>query len=395
MQQEVRGPGSGGSRLRLVEAPDLPTALADALAGGRPVAPLPPAPLEQQQAREMLAADQPLEEGVAVVVSTSGSTGRPKGVLLSAAAVVASARATEERLGGPGDWALALPPHYVAGLMVLARAQLGGTRAHPAAGDLADLPAVVARMEGRRYLSVVPTQLARALPQPAVAGALAGFDAVLVGGGPLPPALAAAAGAAGVRVVTTYGMSETCGGCVYDGVPLAGVDVALAEDGRVSLGGPVLFAGYRGRPELTAEAVVDGRLRTADRARWLDGRLVVLGRVDDVVVSGGLNVDLAEVERRLRGWPGLAGSDVVVVGVPDPDWGTAVVAVVERADWSDADTAAVRAHLRDDLPAYATPRRVLGRGRLPRTSSGKIDRLRLVAGLSGSGHAGAPTTGDA
>ena len=218
---------------------------------------------------------------------------------------------------------------------------------------------------------------------------------MLVGGGPLPSALAADAAAAGVRVVTTYGMSETCGGCVYDGVPLAGVDVALADDGRVDLGGAVLFSGYRGRPDLTADALAGGRLRTADRARWEDGRLVVLGRVDDVVVSGGVNVDLAEVERRLRAWPGLAGADVDVVGVPDPAWGTAVVAVVERSDWSVEDTAAVRAHLRAGLPDYATPRRVLGRDRLPRTSSGKIDRLGLVAGLSSPGAVGSSTTGDA
>jgi O-succinylbenzoic acid--CoA ligase len=396
VQHEGRRHGDGGSaRLRPVEASGLPTALAEALAGGRPVAPLPAAPLERQQALAMLAPEEPLEEGVAVVVATSGSTGRPKGVLLSARAVAASAQATAERLGGPGDWALALPPHYVAGLMVLARAQLGGTRAHPAAADLTDLPAVAARMAGRRYLSVVPTQLARALPQPALAEALAAFDAVLVGGGPLAPALTAAAQQAGVRVVPTYGMSETCGGCVYDGVPLPGVDVALGDDGRVSLGGDVLFSGYRRRPDLSAAALVDGRLRTADRARWSDGRLEVLGRVDDVVVSGGMNVDLAEVERRLRSWPGLAGSDVAVVGVPDPDWGTAVVAVVERAGWSDADTAGVRAHLRDALPAYAAPRRVLGRDPLPRTSSGKIDRLGLVAALSTPGEPGTPTTGDA
>ncbi len=119
----------------------------------------------------------------------------------------------------------------------------------------------------------------------------------------------------------------------------------------------------------------------------------MLGRVDDVVVSGGLNVDLAEVERRLRGWPGLAGSEVAVVGVPDPEWGTAVVAVVEREGWSEADASAVRAHLRAGLPGYATPRRVLGRRRLPRTSSGKIDRIRLVAGLSGPGDPGTPETG--
>ena len=294
-------------RLRLVGAEELPGALAEALAGGRPVAPLPPAPLERAQALAMLAPDQPVEAGTAVVVSTSGSTGRPKGVLLSRAAVAAAAAATHERLGGPGDWALCLPPHYVAGLMVLARAQLAGTRAWPVAPDLVDLPDAVARLRGRRYLSLVPTQLARALPRPAVAEALAAFDAVLVGGGPLPEPLAVAAADAGVPLVTTYGMSETCGGCVYDGRPLRGVDVRLAPDGRISLGGTGLFSGYRRRPDLTAAALADGRLLTADRGRWDGGRLSVLGRVDDVVVSGGMNVDLAEVERQVRSWPGLAG----------------------------------------------------------------------------------------
>jgi O-succinylbenzoic acid--CoA ligase len=346
----------------------------------------------------MAAVHAPLEAGTAVVVGTSGSTGRPKGVLLSAAAVTASARATADRLGGPGDWALALPTHYVAGLMVLARAIVGGTRTHPAAADLGDLGKVLARMAAPRYLSVVPTQLARALSRPALAGALAGFDAVLVGGGPLPRAVAEAAQAAGVRVVTSYGMSETCGGCVYDGVPLGGVDVTLGPDGRVGVSGSVLFSGYRARPDLSAAALVDGRLMTADRARWErpqggPDRLVVLGRLDDVVVSGGLNVDLAEVERRLRSWPGLAGADAAVVGVPDPDWGTAVVAVVERPGWTDAESDALRTHLRAGLPAYAAPRQILGRERLPRTSSGKIDRLQIVAALRAAGPRADPTTG--
>ncbi len=395
MQREGEGPEPRGvSGLRLVDADALPRALAQALAGGPPVAPLPPAPLERRQALAMLAPDQPLEPGTAVVVSTSGSTGSPKGVLLGAAAIRASARATQERLGGPGDWALALPGHYVAGLMVLARAHLAGTRAHAVAPDLSDLPRVVAHLEGRRYLSLVPTQLARALREPRLVQALTELDAVLVGGGPLATAVAESARAAGVPVVTTYGMSETCGGCVYDGVPLAGVDVRLDADGRVALGGDLLFRGYRGRPDLTAAALVDGRLRTADRATWVKDRLVVLGRVDDVVVSGGLNIDLAAVERHLRRWPGLDGSEVAVLGVPDPEWGTAVVAVVEREGWSEADAEAVRAHLRAGLPAYAAPRRVLGRRRLPRTSSGKIDRLRLVAGLSGPDDPGTPRTGD-
>ena len=379
----MRSAGGGGAPLRLVEADALPAVLAEALAGGRPVAPLPPAPLERAQALAMLAPAEPLERDAAVVVSTSGSTGRPKGVLLSAAAIRAAATASHQALGGPGDWALALPPHYVAGLMVLARAELAGTRAHPVAADLRDLPAVVTRMRGRRYLSLVPTQLARALPQPALAEALQAFDAVLVGGGALPEALAVRARAAGVPVVRTYGMSETCGGCVYDGAPLPGVDVRVAPEGRISLAGPMLFSGYRRRPDLTAAALVAGRLLTADRGRWTGGRLQVLGRLDDVVVSGGMNVDLGEVEREVRGWPELGGAEVAVVGVPDAVWGTAVVVVAERAPWPDGAEQRLREHLRARLPAYAAPRRLLARTPLPRTSSGKIDRLQLVADLPG------------
>jgi O-succinylbenzoic acid--CoA ligase len=374
----------GRDVLRLVDADELPRALADALTGGPPVAPLPPGPVERAQAVAMLGPGEPVETDTAVVVSTSGSTGRPKGVLLSAAAVVAAAEATHERLGGAGDWALGLPTHYVAGLMVLARTQLAGTRAHPVAADLGDLPRAVAAMRGRRYLSVVPTQLARALPRPAVVGALRTFDAVLVGGGALPEPLAQAADRAGIAVVTSYGMSETCGGCVYDGLPLAGVDVRLGPGGRVSLGGTVLFSGYRRRPDLTAAALQEGRLLTADRGRWAGDRLVVLGRVDDVVVSGGINVDLAEVERQVRTWPELGDTDVALVGVPDPEWGTAVVAVAERDGWPEGAEQRLREHLHERLPGYAAPRRLLGRTPLPRTSSGKIDRLRIAADLTSS-----------
>lgn len=372
---------AAGAPLRLVEHDELPRALAEALAGGPPVAPLPPPGLEREQALTMLAPERPVEPGTAVVVSTSGSTGSPKGVLLSAEAVRAGAAATDARLGGPGDWVLCLPPHYVAGLMVLARAQLAGRTALTARPDLADLPGLVERLPDRRYVSLVPTQLARALERPALVGALRGFDAILVGGGALAEPLARAAAAAGVAVVTTYGMSETCGGCVYDGVPLDGVDVGLDADGRVSIGGAVLFTGYRLRPDLTAAARPAGRLLTADRARWRDGRLEVLGRLDDVVVSGGLNVDLAEVERAVRRWPGLGHTDVAVVGVPDPEWGTAVVAVLEGDRPGPAALGDLRHYLREHLPGYASPRALLSRSALPRTSSGKIDRRQLVQDL--------------
>ena len=368
--------------LRAVEEPDLPAALAAALDGGPPVAPLPPGPVERARALGALRLDEPCDPGSAVVVLSSGSTGEPKAVLLSAAAIRAGAQATHDRLGGPGHWLLPLPRHYVAGLMVLARAHVGGTRVVPLAGDLADLPGT--RLPaGRRYLSVVPTQLVRALQQPALVDALGGLDAVLVGGAAVDPAVLARARAAGIACVTTYGMSETCGGCVYDGVPLDGVDVLVDAEDRISIGGPVLFSGYRGRPDLTAAAFVDGRYRTADRGGWEtepDGtvRLQVLGRVDDVVTSGGYNVDLFAVEHRAQSWSERGPAEIVVIGVPHPEWGVEVVAVSDRPLPYDG----LRSWIRAELPVFAAPRRLVVLERLPRTSSGKVDRRRLQSDLS-------------
>ncbi|MGI3784152.1 MAG: AMP-binding protein, partial [Janthinobacterium lividum] len=299
--------GSTATLLRAVEEDQLAGALAAALDGGAPVAPLPPDPVERTRALRALRLDEPADPGAAVVVLSSGSTGEPKAVVLSAEAIRAGAEATHDRLGGPGHWLLPLPRHYVAGLMVLARAHLAGTTVVPLARDLADLP-TTDLPAGRRYLSVVPTQLVRALERPELVTALAELDAVLVGGGAVDATVLERARAAGIGCVTTYGMSETCGGCVYDGVPLDGVDVRVDEDDRISVGGPVLFSGYRGLPALTSEMLRRGRLRTSDRGSWrdeLDGsrRLEVLGRVDDVVVSGGYNVDLATVEARAQAWP--------------------------------------------------------------------------------------------
>ena len=322
----------------------------------------------------MLAAlrpDEPLEsDEVAVVVPTSGSTGEPKGALLTAANLRASASATAEVLGGHGQWLLALPTTHVAGVQVLVRSLLAGTEPVVLGGPttVEAFEAATARLTGaRRYVSLVPTQLRRLVASPA----LREYDAVLVGAAATPADLLAGARASGVRVVTTYGMSETSGGCVYDGVPLPGVTVDAAD--RIRLAGPVVALGYRLRPDLTAESFDGGSFRTADVGEVVDGRLVVHGRADDVVVTGGEKVAPAAVEAALREHPSV--EDVAVLGVPDDQWGQRVVAVVVLR--APLDLATAREHVAARLPRAAAPRELRVLDALPLLPSGKIDRMGL------------------
>lgn len=351
--------------------------LAAALDGDACLAPVRPG---DAAALAMLRPEVPVaEQDAALVVATSGSTGTPKGVVLTRAALRASARATHARLGGPGTWVCALPTHYVAGVMTLVRSHVAGRPARFAAADLDDLPP----RDGRTYLSLVPTQLHRALAPDAparVAERLASYDGLVVGGAALDPGLLADASRRGIRVFHSYGMSETCGGCVYDGVPLDGVRVEV-RDGRIALAGDVVFAGYRLRPDLTDQVLrvdADGvrHFLTSDRGELVDGVLRVRGRVDDVVVSGGVNVDLAAVQAAADAEFGDPLADgLVVLGLPDAEWGTRVVA----ATASDLTTEQVRARLAGRLEGAALPREVRRVRELPRTSSGKIDRPSLVA----------------
>lgn len=293
--------------------------------------------------------DAPIPLGrddVGVWLATSGSTGRPKPIGLSRDALRAAAAATTAHFGWSATWHLALPAHYVAGLMVLVRGVLGdGVR--DCAADLSDLSPA----PGRNVLSVVPTQLLRALD----AGLdLTCMDAVLVGGARLGPALRARAEAARVRVVETYGMSETCGGVVYDGVPLPGVEVELVDE----------------RIRIVGTMVVGGSILTNDRGRWADGRLEVLGRIDDLVTTGGLKADLAVV----RGVVAAHDPDAWVLAVDDEEWGARIVLFARGGtleSWREA--------LAADLPRHALPRQLVVVDTLPRTAGGKPDRENLLA----------------
>lgn len=323
--------------------------------------------------RDWLAHPGPVEP---LVVSTSGSTGLPKAARLSRSAITASARATERRLAGPGQWLLDLPPTYVAGLQVLARSLLAGHE--PVVADDHDSfgAAVDALSAGVRYVSLVPTQLHRLVVSDSL-DLLRGFDTVLLGGAAIPARLVDAARAAGVRVVRTYGMSETCGGCVYDGVPLDGVAVRLGDDRRVQLSGPVLFDGYDGDPAATDAVLRDGWFATSDLGELLpDGRLRLIGRVDDVVISGGVNVPLPAVTEALSACSAVR--EAVAVGVDDDEWGTRVVACVVPHDGVAVRLDELRSAVEEaGLPRGWAPRQLVTLEAMPLLGNGKVDRLAL------------------
>ena len=320
--------------------------------------------------------------GTAVIIGTSGSTGEPKGVELSAAALTHSARASLTRAGArPGErWLACLPASHVAGLQVLVRSIVGGTA--PVAAAAATARAVdEAADAGCAHVSIVPTQLVRLLGEGAPgAAALARYTSVLVGGAAAGATALAAAREAGVRAVTTYGMSETCGGCVYDGVPLDGVTVRAGEDGRLRISGPVLMNRYHGRPDLTAAALRYGEFVTSDLGYVAqDGQVVIRGRADDVINTGGHKVVPGEVAAALSDCPGV--KEVVVIGRPDPEWGERVTAVVVPADPAEPPgLELVRKHVRARLPRYACPSEVVLAEAIPVLPSGKPDLAALKGG---------------
>nr|WP_272902117.1 AMP-binding protein [Brevibacterium daeguense] len=377
--------------------------------------------LAPPQAYEAAGTDR---EAPALVVFTSGSTGRPKGVALSAAALTASARATERHLSGPGRWHLALPTNHIAGAQVVLRSLLAGTAPLQSVGRFtaASFTADVARLQETTdsgvplYGSLVPTQLVRVMADSDAMRAAAALDAILLGGAAISPALLRSAAAVGLRIVRTYGMSETCGGCVYDGHPFDEVELDITADGLVRLTGAVVADGYvevtdtgsgpvlRALPDAgtgfgTGPA---GRrsFLTSDLGRISEGVLEILGRADDVIITGGENVSPLAVEAvLLRVLEASGAAEVLVTSVPDPEWGERIVALVRPAGGELAALAAaepdpvelarwVRVRTGTALPRYEQPAAVLPLTELPMRSIGKPDRTaarRLAADRLGAG----------
>ncbi|GAA2010188.1 AMP-binding protein [Brevibacterium samyangense] len=371
----------------------------------------------------------------ALVLFTSGSTGTPKGVALSARALLASGAATEDALGGPGRWYLALPTNHVAGVQVLLRSIQAGTTPYTASPGRFTAESFTADIRAMRadtapgvplYASLVPTQLVRIMESPEAAAQAAALDAALLGGAAISPTLLARAAEAGIRIVRTYGMSETCGGCVYNGVPFDGVHLRITDSGRVHITGPVVADGYvdvaeapradvpsgtrvpdgagargasgAGTLRLTARPDTDpvtgeptgfgfengersfltsdlGRLTAADGTPVLD----VLGRADDVIITGGENVSPHVVEAvLLRVLEPLGIAEVLVTSVPDAEWGERLVALVRAGGDRIADVALTAEALRDrpgmTLARHEVPARFIPVTEIPARSIGKPDR---------------------
>nr|WP_241989307.1 AMP-binding protein [Cryobacterium serini] len=363
--------------------PAVLAALRDALAGSGPA--LLPVPIH----RDGMLKDVP--KRVAVVIETSGSTGTPKRVMLATNALLAGAAASTVALGGAGQWLLALPLHYIAGVQVLVRSIAAETTplmlpsGHFDPQDFLRLAETMT--ESLRYTALVPVQLARLLDaadDPALLSVLRRFTAILVGGQAIRPDLIARAAELDVRVVRTYGSSETAGGCIYNGVPI-GDTLVRVVDGQLELSGAVLAEGYLGDAALTAERFILEHgvrwYRTGDLGEVdpVDGRVTVLGRADNVIISGGEKVSLDAVEGIVRSCPGF--EQAVVIGADDDEWGQVPVVVVGGGT---ADFSAVAAAVVAVLGRAARPARVVRVEAIPLLASGKPDRRALAGTALGS-----------
>lgn len=291
----------------------------------------------------------------ALVLTTSGSTGNPKSVALSAHSVKASADAAHTYLGATaGDsWSLLLPTTHIAGVNVLARAIALGTK-------------VLSVAEDATFTSIVPTQLHRALTGDAqLLEHLQNAKAVLVGGAATSKELRNDAEMAGINVITTYGMTEMCGGCIYNNEPLPGVEVRINEE-VIELNGPMKAIGYLGEKPFG-----DDFFRTSDSGKFEGGKLEVLGRIDDQIISGGEKISLGTVSEFLNR---DSRQRFIAVGIPDSEWGSALAIASD----GEIDQRLIREKLREQFGAHCSPKHFLSNIELPLTAIGKPDIKKLM-----------------
>ena len=319
--------------------------------------------------------------GTAAVVLTSGTTGEPKAVELTVDGLECIGTGFALALGTEGDdrWLVCLPLHHVAGLAILARARVSGAGVLVHPGFELDAVGAAPDTEQVTLTSLVPTMLLRLLD----AGApLHRYRSLVIGGAAMSPSLRARAQRVGAPIVDSYGLTETWGGVALDGVPVEGAQVRLGDDSEVLIRGPMVMRGYRCRDDDTARVFTcDGWLRTGDVGSWdPHGRLRVVDRVRDLIISGGVNVSPTAVEAALAEHPDIA--DIAVAGGPDAEWGERVVAFVVATDPGRAPTLEeLRAFGRDRLGAAQLPRQVVVVEEIPRTPGGKARRrdLRMPA----------------
>jgi O-succinylbenzoic acid--CoA ligase len=339
------------------------------------------------------AGEEPLSvapDGTALLIQTSGTSGKPKTVALSAAALKACAASAHARLGGSGQWLLALPLTYIAGISVLVRSIESGTEPVLMPSGPFDARTFLSSVEemtgSRKYSALVPVQLARVLDEAEesehATQLLQSLDAILIGGQALEPELKERAAQLSAKIVTTYGSSETAGGCVYDGVPLDGVSVEIAESsGEILIAAPQLATEYVGDADRTAKTFQKRNgifwYHTGDAGSVENGVLTVLGRLDRVIISGGLKIDLDAVEAVVRSIAGC--SQALVIHIPDSEWGVRPAVVIPSRDEDSELAALVYDEIVAQLGRVAAPKTVCFVEEIPRLTSGKPDLLALTA----------------
>jgi O-succinylbenzoic acid--CoA ligase len=331
--------------------PQLQEKIADAITGDGPALSTSPT------AYKNLSAD------TCLVVNTSGSTGEPNSVAISTSALIASTNAAHKYLGAvPGDsWSLLLPTNHIAGLNVIARATALGTKVIDNRN--------VAEYVDADFISIVPTQLHRALTKDAkLLEHLTAAEAVLVGGGAITDSLKKAAADKHVKVVTTYGMTEMCGGCVYNQKPLDGVEIEIGLTGLIKLKAPMMASNYLNNPELWQSLMADGWFQTSDIGEFTDGKLKVLGRADDVINSGGEKISLISIENLFS--THFPDQEVVAFGLPDDEWGERLCLAVT--------TNLSLAQIQQKLTGVNSPKEIYIFKQIPKSVLGKVDRQAAI-----------------